>query len=285
MSNSTIDTEPWYWRRPTPIQLAQLGVLFGIGLLQWLLYYLVPLDIQAALALNRAQSDVISWVTYAYVHQHGPADLHLTGNLVAYCLVVLPAWLLYELENQRRQFWTIILLLLVFVPPVTALLSEFVFREVVGTVPQYSRGFSGVVSALGGVLLISVIGMFERRQPPKLRYASVGVSVLCILGTLVWSVRVEPARAILMVMTVSGAVSLLLASHYGVVAGRESLADFAISHPERTILSWVGLVVASMVLSSIAPETMVSDGSVINIVSHGSGFIIGLVVPQMLANK
>lgn len=282
MSHKTSNWFEEYRTRPSRSQLLQLAVLGGIVLIQVAVYYLVPRGMQVSLALNHQDPEILSWFTHAYVHRHGPGDQHLWSNMTLYLVAVIPLWVLHEMENRRQQFWMSVTVLLVIVPPVSLLVSELVYEGILGATMQYSRGFSGVATSLAGFLLTSTLGIFDRHQHPKLRYLTVGGIVVFLLAALAWTINMSPIPVVFGGLAIVGTVVLLGLWKIGYVAGANEISTWVKQNAALSLVAYCGIAVAVLAIKSVAPDTFIQNGSFINFVAHGVGFVIGLFLPQLI---
>lgn len=258
-------------------------------LIQVAIYYLVPRGVQVSLALNHQDPGILSWFTHAYVHSHGPADQHLWSNMSLYLVAVIPLWTLHEMENRRQRFWISLFALLVIVPPISLVVSELVYEGILGATMQYSRGFSSVATSLAGFLLMSTLRMFDRHQPPKLRYLTLGGMVVSLLVALALTINTSPIPVVFGGLAIVGAAVILALWKLDYVAGLSEISTWVKQNAALSLIAYCGIAVAFLAIQTVAPDTFTQNSSFVNFVAHGVGFLIGLYLPQMtyylLSNK
>ncbi|MFC4249433.1 hypothetical protein ACFOZ7_21290 [Natribaculum luteum] len=106
----------------------------------------------------------------AYLSLVGHANLaHLAGNVFGYLVLSLLSLLLLAGVSRRRFYYASVASILVFVPPLSALVSELYLRRTAPEAIGYYRGagFSLVVAALVGLLAVAIaIHQRERLRFP-----------------------------------------------------------------------------------------------------------------------
>lgn len=251
--------------------LADVGIVLAVPLALLAIHHLVPAGVQATLAFDHAAFNVHALLTATYVHA---SDAHLRSNLVGYLLAALYTLVLCHAAGERAWFRRTLVFLLVVVPVFVNLGSYAVFRTLSPAAEPVSRGFSGVVAAFGGFLLVALAVYVRKRYSPAAgRAAGLGTFLLLLAEVdVVYAGGLRPLVALLV-----GAGLLLLA------ASLLRTGEVGLGPPvDRAVLLdgvAVALVVAvlSVVVLNLFPADIVRDGALTNIFAHALGFVFGAI--------
>jgi len=249
-----------------------IAALAGIAVLNALVFYTLPQNLQLELMLNRQSPELLSWWTHAFVHN---GQAHLQSNLEGYALTALPAWVLYVYEGQRRRFWFTATIFLTLGPVITAVASNLIYSSVGWTI-RYSMGFSAVVSAFGGFLLGSTLTEIELVQPKPLARTTAGYLLSILLLTMAVTLS-GPVLSLL--FGVSGVLTMVCLSYltsFGSAVTVLELGRWAKQNPTPAILIGVGGLFGAASVLTAFPNTIVQDGTLVDFAGHGSGLIFGL---------
>lgn len=243
------------------------------------IYYLTPLSFQQSLALDQTQPRIHNFWTNALVHNHRPGDRHLTGNIVGYLLLVFPCWILYIFREQERQFWNGLAIILTFGPFIISASSYIAYQELLGLQIESDRGFSGVVGALAGFLLMSIHHTFAQKQEEPVALLSMGL----YFGYMMLGLGVLTSRilAIGLGLLILGGMYASTRTQY--TAPPEDLAEWASKNGWLSLILLIAIIVSVLgfAVSFPADITSGSDGFT-NIVAHGAGILVGLAVASSL---
>lgn len=254
------------------IFFALAGVLAAI-------YYLSPTSFQLALSLDHTDPQLYAFWTNSLVHAHQPWDLHLWGNIIFYLALVFPTWKLYELRDQKRWFWTGFILILVLGPIVSSVSGYLTFNQIPELQIQFDRGFSGVVGAFNGFLIMTIIQTFAREQeePVAILSAVIYLAYL-LLGLGVVSRRFEVAVFGLLLF-----VGVLVGAQTRHVASGEQLSKWGYEHRALSITIVVAALVSTLAFVAALPPNIVNNsGGLTNVVAHGAGIIFGMMVEYLV---
>ncbi|WP_336360306.1 hypothetical protein [Haladaptatus sp. ZSTT2] len=253
----------------------EILALLSIPALLAAVYFLTPTSFQLSLALDHTNPVLHTFWTNSFVHEHQPDDAHLFGNLVGYTILVFPCWLLYKFRDQNRRFWIGFLLILLVGPVVVSSTSYLVFNESTHLQIQYDRGFSGVVGALDGFLILSILRTFESEQEEPVGLLSIGVYCSCLfLGLGVVTARVS-------VVSMGGLLlaGVFAATRTDYVASPSKLSSWGVSNRRLSGVILFAAVASVLVFASALPANIVNEtGGWTNIVAHGAGIVFGMCV-------
>lgn len=216
--------------------------------------------------------------TNAFVHEQRPSDSHLLGNITGYLLLVVPCWLLSLSRDKRRHFWTGFAIILTVGPLVISFSSYIAYHEIIGLEIENDRGFSGVVGALNGYLLTSIIRTFAEKQREQLASLSVG---LCF-GYLMLGLGALTGRVLLLVLggLVIGVMFLVGLTSY--IAAPTELAAWGPTHRGLSVVLVVAVLVSTWAFAAALPADIMASDGLTNIVAHGTGILFGMAVEPSL---
>ncbi|WP_135806379.1 hypothetical protein [Halorussus marinus] len=276
------------FNRWTPKRIAVLcGDIFGLLTIAGLvcgIHVLVPRTTRGQLALDHADPTLVTMWSSAFVHY---SWAHLVGNIIAYGLAIVPAWVLAVRQQSRLNFWTCVLVVLIVFPlPLgfaTDLAFERLFRELSASV---SMGFSGVVGGYVGVLFGFLTSYLAVRF--DLRAAMLGtlVILLSLFGLLLETYPTTGLRwlkAILFTAIFIGIGFLTVSRRHRSDQTGGSAIVTAVSRHRLAfgliLCCWVAL---GVLVPLLFPHPSASAGYVPNVVAHtlglGGGYLLAVSV-------
>jgi hypothetical protein len=201
---------------------------------------------------------------------------HLVSNLAWYGIVIGPAYTLYAIWGRRRLFWLLYGSLLVVTPLTTVAVDYWLLYLRWGLVGPESIafGFSGVVSAFGGLLAVGLAGVVTERY-------SWSISIVTTVGFVASGLGIALYQSPLVAIPTTGVLTVGIVVAVGLGSfwwrSRElSICGWLSAHQEAILLFGAcGIVVTALVAAMFSVET-VSSGRVPNVVAHGTGFVTGV---------
>jgi hypothetical protein len=206
------------------------------------------------------------------------SNAHLTSNLLGYVVAIGFVYSLYRAEiRDRQRFWITVATLLLVVPPITKFVDYVMLYQHAGLLADEatSRGFSGIVSAFGGMLL-ATIGHFTAGEYGK----EAGVQVVLLIF-LIGLGLLMAANGIL-TLEVAGAIIIALALGSTLFVSRTDLQQpghlrYRITDNRKNLAQIVGYgAVVCLFLYSIIPINPVQSGIFVNVLAHAVGFFSGV---------
>lgn len=261
-------------------------LLLSVPAILLAVHYLAPTTLRDQLALHHASPAPATFVTSAYVHAN---DAHLYGNLTGYAIGALYAYGLALQAGRRRWFRrTFLALVLVLPVPVNAA-SMVAFGFQYPGIDPVSRGFSGVVGGLVGVVLVSLVAFLRSQYDPRLGRA-VGAAVVLVLLLEVDYIYAGRLRPPIVALVIIG----LAAVGHGIVARGYPPSDVveAVEPPRDTrrlgdalLVVLVVAVLGSLVANLFPPPaSLVSDGGFTDVFAHATGIVGGGVIAVAVAH-
>jgi len=139
----------------TSTDAVEIAILSGIvGVLVTVHFYL-PEALRSQFLFMYGEPTIVSAWTAAILHD---SVSHLASSVTWYATVMISAYALSMTWTRRRPFWFAVVGCLVLAPPMTKLGEYWLLKIQWNLVADATttRGFSGVVSALGGLLYVSL---------------------------------------------------------------------------------------------------------------------------------
>ena len=245
------------------------GVLIGVHL--WL-----PDTLLSQFVFRYGDPNLVTVWAAATIHD---STSHLVSNLAWYGIVIGPAYTLYAIWGRRRLFWLLYGSLLVVTPLTTVAVDYWLLYLRWGLVGPESIafGFSGVVSAFGGLLAVGLAKVVAE-------WYSWPISIVTTLAFVVSGMGVAVVRSPLVAsqrggVVLAGVLGIGMAG--GLLAwyrGWISLPQWLSTHQDAILLVGVcGSVLSALVAGMVTIEG-VSAGRFPNVIAHGTGFVTGVSV-------
>jgi membrane associated rhomboid family serine protease len=240
-------------------------------------HVLVPSPLREQLALRPADPQWYTLQTAAYVHASFD---HLQANLIGYLLAVSYAyWLCLYLE-RRQWFWQTTIGLLVITPVVVNSANVVLYGTYLPDIDGVARGFSGVVAAFAGFLLVSFLAAIREAHTAQLAQA-VGVGLILLLLLLIDTVYARTVRPIVAGLVAFGAcvqaAPLLYHRDWGTVVHARSREQLLFQIAGASFI----ILILTILTLQMFPAELVLDNAFVNVFAHGIGFVFGLVLPSV----
>jgi len=260
--------------------LLDLIVISLVPLVLILLFNL-PDDIREQLVLHHNYSNGYDILTTHFVHDEAT---HLKNNIIGYLIFILPLYFLLHWMNMRNLFYFFLLLNLIFMP----LLLSFIWIPInIFIFPQVPRnlGFSGINSAFLGMLGYSYALLLHK----KLNVRFVNIFLIFLL----FGLGVIPITYSKWLLTDFIAIiviwSLFILLYYKTIKELDlQKAKNLLAETKKNFILGIMLILPLVIyiigLGPTFPKEIRSATSIINIISHYSGFLLGFIVPYILFN-
>lgn len=241
-----------------------------IGVHAWL-----SAGVPSRLVFTYGDPTLITVWTAAVVHG---SSAHLTSNLIWYGLVIGLAYMIYVTWERRRLFWLLYGGLLVVAPLTTVVVDYWLLYQRWGLVGPGSIafGFSGVVSAFGGLFVVGLAGVIAEWYS---RPISIATTVTFVGGGLVVAFFQSSLLAVPSVGVLAGGVTVVMGlASLGWWSGRLSPRRWLSTHLDEIVLiAACGIVVSALIAGMFSIEG-VSSSRFPNVVAHGAGFVTGVSI-------
>lgn len=253
--------------------LVELLFLTVIPITLACIYFLLPVSIQQQLVLDHTEPIAYTFWTNAFVHEPRPGDSHVIGNVVGYTLLIFPCWALYHLRERRRIFWTGFIIILTIGPFIISLSSYAAYHEILGLHIKNDRGFSGVVGAIDGFLLMSILQTFAQDQDEKVSHLSMGL----YFSYLILGFGAITFRPVFLAFGVLVLALVFIGTRTEYIAAPEMLSNWCIQNRKLSIVIATAALVSTMAFAASLPaDITTSSGGFKNIVAHGAGILFGM---------
>lgn len=199
---------------------------------------------------------------------------HLINNLSAYLAVVVPTYAIFSLRNQLRAFWWGFLGLAVTTPPVVRGIDWLILAKHFELVAPTAtaRGFSGLVSAVAGMLLASSLLTLHDRHGIW-TVSTVLFLMLCSLTGYVALVNPTVPTALFAVALI-GMIGCIH-RHTKTIHGFYELLKRATTNELEISIA---LAVACTFLIAIVPIDPINNGTFSGVIAHGVGVSYGVIL-------
>lgn len=244
--------------------IAIIPVLAGI-------HYLFPDSLQAQLQFDHSEFAIHTLWTSAYVHAD---NNHLFSNLFGYFMGMVPLWLIFTYQYRQWVLRRVFLIFLTALPILINLSSYSIYQFGFGVTVGDVSGFSGVVSAIFGLLFVSVLKVaYDRRG-----WAGViGLGAANLLVVMIHMlIRGSAASLDTIALGLFGALlSLTLLTPPKQVRERRIVPRFTDKGKADSLMVFYGSTVLMYVLPRMFPFDWISDS--VNIFGHLAGLVLGIV--------
>lgn len=264
-----------FYERRVLLALLELSILVAIPVALTALYFWTSRSIQELLVLNHTDPDFYTFWTASFVHEHRPDHSHLYRNINAYLLLIIPTWILYQLKNERKRFWLYLVAILIIGPIVINGASYVLLQEIAGHQILRDRGFSGLVGAIDGLLIGTILNTVAQEQEEK-----VGIfSVTIFFSYLMLGLGVVTQRPLALFLGVVMLLGIFIGIQLEIMASIDEWLDWVKSQPATAAILVIAAFASALVLAGSLPQNLNSaSGGTINIASHGFGIIFGLLL-------
>lgn len=255
-------------------QFVEVAILAGFGGLLIAIYLLVPESLRAELVFTYGEPSLVSAWTAAAVHSSWS---HVVSNVAWYAVVVGSMYALLAKRGRQRTFWLATASCVVVTPPVTKLVDYWVLLlqwEVVAGITTAS-GFSGVVSAFGGMLYVILLGTVTEWYGHTAGVAVTGTVTVAPLAVLSVTSDVLPEVAGIALGVMSAILIVIGAIHGDLV---QRIQHIWVRDRDAGVLVGVGWVVVVALISVLFQIELNGSGRFVNVVAHGTGFVTGMLV-------
>ncbi len=254
--------------------------LVGVTVLLTVIHYLLPAALHEQLVFVYSDPDLMTIWTASLLHE---SSAHLRSNLEWFLLLSAYTYLLYTTWLQRRTFWIIFGVLFVVTPPLTIAVDYWLVYHRWGLLMESAtaQGFSGIVSALGGMLLVAIGAVVSNEYGQKMALATIFAVVLGgAIGVLIIVGIQSPVVVVVLCFGILAITSLVV-----------SITDLRnpVQFWTRISGSWDSIliigpccVVMMLLLTALFRIRVGPDGQFVNVVAHGVGLLTGVISSALL---
>jgi hypothetical protein len=193
--------------------------------------------------------------------------MHLAGNMIIYSMAIILGFII--IPKAERKNVTISAYLILILIPFISLLSSFILTPYL---QGYSRGFSGVSSGALGILCMIIARNFHiLLSNDKKVITLLNLTYLIFLPSLAFLIfnLSKIFFGIILVFWLSY-ICILICTNKDLIIKIEKIKK------SQAILLWISAVFLLTSMAFLVPPTLSHPGgSVVNILSHLLGFLIG----------
>ena len=252
----------------------EVTILAGVAGLLIAIHLLVPESIRAEFVFTYGEPSLESAWTAAVIHDSWS---HLVSNVAWYAAVMGSMYSLLAERGRRRVFWLAAAGCVVIAPPVTKLVDHWVlFRqwEVVAGVTTAS-GFSGVVSALGGMLYVVLLGTVTSRYGYAAGVVTAGTVTVASLTVLLVTSTVPLGPTGSAVSVTSVVLGIIGARCRTPIQRLRRIWSHDRDSVIRVGVAWAVVVILITLLFQVELD---ASRRFVNVVAHGTAFTTGMIV-------
>ena len=259
----------------TPPQTVEIATLSGVAGVLVAVHFFLPQPLRSQLVFTYGKPSVVTAWTAAILHDSGS---HLASSVTWYTIVMASSYALSMTWRHRRPFWVAVVGCLVLTPPVTKLVDYWVLSIQWNLVADATtaRGFSGVVSAFGGLLFVSLARTATAWYGYDAGVVTTGTIVLGALSALtITSAVLSPSVAIILCGMIAVAIGSVIGSN------RTQISEWrawVVSERDNLLLIGGGSAVVVGLLSQLFQVELDASGRFVSVIAHGTGFTTGMVV-------
>jgi hypothetical protein len=202
---------------------------------------------------------------------------HLWSNVVSFSFAYT-AWVqLIRLGGQARRGRRIAAIVTVVGPLATTVLSLVAYDAVLTVNISLDRGLSGMVGVMTGLLIYEVVMLTMRAAGGRLGALVSGGYILGMMLSL-QTVNGQVAP----IIGWGGLAVLILAGGVLLWWGRARLRAWARERPELFYTLLVAVPWSVFLFIGLLPASMQGPDGMTNIVAHGGGIVVGMVIGQLV---
>ncbi|WP_050022820.1 hypothetical protein [Halorubrum saccharovorum] len=253
----------------------EIAILSGLAGVLIVVHLFLPEPLRSQFVFTYGEPSVVSAWTAAILHD---SVSHLASSVTWYAIVMASAYALSMTWERRRPFWFAVVGCLVLAPPMTKLVDYWLLKLQWNLVADATtaRGFSGVVSAFGGLLYVSLARTATDRYGYDAGVATTGTIVLGALSALaITSAVLPPIVAPILCLIVAFAIGIGIVTNWSEI---QTWRAWARSHRYELLLIGVGSAIVVVLLSQLFQVQLDETGRFVSVIAHGTGFAAGMIV-------
>lgn len=247
-------------------------IILSIPLFLTCIFTFIPASIRELFKFQYHDPSIFTAWTTSLLHYD---LLHLTGNIAWYIVLVGMVYGIHYGVNRHRQFWTIFASVIIITPFVTQFIDYTVFHIHLDVMAPdaASVGFSNVVSAFAGALVVSISIPITKRFNAGLGQATSYFTL--VTGVLVF-LLIRPNHWNLIILVV---ISYLLILVLWVISSSTRTLSTArtVFKSNKHLLLGTTYAAVIFTIHVIAgyPVQILDNGTFTNILAHASGLAFG----------
>lgn len=260
-------------RSPSPSTLLNCGLFITIPSILVILHFFLPGSVHEAMLFDHSQFTFYTLWTAAFVHG---SDGHLFRNLLGYVMAMVPAWLIFSYHYRQWVIRWIYIAFITILPILVSLSSYAVYQFWFGAEEAVSQGFSGVVTAIFGLVFISMLKVgYDARGWPGV-IGLMGASLLITMIRML--IRANSASADTLVLGIGGGLlSLTLLIPPEQIKERRLTPRLTEKGKVDLLMVIYGSAVFIYVLPLMFPLNWIRPNQVVDIFGHFAGLVFGVL--------
>lgn len=244
------------------------------------IHFLVPPPIHDSLVFDHSEFALHTLWTSAYVHID---DSHFFTNMMGYAVAIIPTWLIFSYYDRQRTLRRTLLLFFVAFPILLSMGSYLIYQFVLHADEAATRGFSGIVGAIFGLLFASILGVV-REKTGWWETFGVGSSLalLVMLGVLLRGGELETMTLVLGIL--GSAMALTFVIPWRFRDDPSQVLPTIREHASILTLVLYGAGILIFFLPGMFPLDFIHDSSMVDIFGHAVGVFLGIITGVILTS-
>ena len=246
-----------------------------------IIIFILPSAWQEKLAYSVSTINWWNWFTYIFVHE---SMQHLLGNLIIYLIAIsFVYWIL--VDKDRALIPKMILYILIIIPLITLIFTSIVtYFHLIPPITGYSRGFSGVVAGILGLLGVCIAKRIQiKMNYNKNLWAFYYISIFMIvpaLALMIWNITWKGTILILIIWI------LMLISFIFTIGKKHNLQKNHKIDWNNSIKISIGIMILLIGMVQLVPPAIKQpNGSIVNILAHLIGFVSGFCIAFLVLKE
>ncbi|MHA2031579.1 MAG: hypothetical protein ACW99Q_19555 [Candidatus Kariarchaeaceae archaeon] len=238
-----------------------------------LLIIRLPVNIKQKFILDLKNPTLLSVFAHSYTHSD---STHFLGNVMIFLLTIFA---ILNIETNKARFYQMSVIFLLLLP----IISIIPIAQLAGTLPPL-QGFSAIVSGFLGYIIYVVYAFLESR------YEYINSTFLFLLVVLNFvTIPLIRQKFFIYSFVILVSLILLVLNIQKIIRLTHEFVGYIQRIPKKAIIEFLYKTFVAILpvfltfsLPMLLPAVLVTNGKIINIISHYMGWIFGLFMPILL---
>lgn len=237
------------------------------------IHFLLPDYIHDAMVFDHSEFAIYTLWTSAYVHLNNG---HLINNVLGYFMAMTMTWFVFFYQYRQWVLRRVFLIYLAVFPILISLSSYGVYQFWLGAEDAVTRGFSGIVAAIFGLLFVSILNTTNDRMGWRGAYGVTGTVMFVILGHMLIRAGAGTPRNIAL-CSAGALLTLSIGIPLDIVRNPKSILGLSPLDRLEVLLVAGGSIILMYALPRMFPLDWIREDEIINIFGHFAGIVLGII--------